>query len=137
MGNATIEKQLIDLEKKYWQAMKEKDADTATRLTDDTCIVSGPQGVARVARQAIAGMVRNAGYDLKSFELEDAQVRMLTDDIALVAYKVHEELTVDGKPVTVDASDASTWIRRDGRWVCAMHTEAISGDPYGRDKRKE
>jgi hypothetical protein len=53
--------------------------------------------------------------------------------LAIVAYQVHEELTVDGKPVTLDAADSSTWVRRNGRWLCALHTEAIAGDPFGRD----
>jgi hypothetical protein len=43
-------------------------------------------------------------------------------------------LTVDGKPVTLDAADASIWVQRDGRWVCALHTESIGGGPFGRDK---
>jgi len=47
---------------------------------------------------------------------------------------VHEELTVEGKPVTLDAADSSTWVRRDGHWLCAAHTETLSGDPYGRDR---
>jgi hypothetical protein len=62
-------------------------------------------------------------------------VRLLGDDVAIVAYQVHEELTVDGKPVTLDAADSSTWVRRDGRWLCALHTEAIAGDPFGRDRK--
>jgi hypothetical protein len=44
-------------------------------------------------------------------------------------------LTVDGRPVTLDASDASVWVRREEQWVCALHTEAIAGDPFGRDKQ--
>ena len=24
---------------------------------------------------------------------------------------------------------------KDGRWVCALHTESLKGDPYGRDRR--
>jgi hypothetical protein len=43
-------------------------------------------------------------------------------------------LTVDGKPVTLDAADASIWAQRDGRWVCALHAESIAVDPFGRDK---
>ena len=57
------------------------------------------------------------------------------DDVAIVAYKVRERLVVDGNPVTLDAADASTWIRRNGHWVCALHTESILGDPFGRDRR--
>jgi hypothetical protein len=54
---------------------------------------------------------------------------------AVLAYKVREALTVDGKPVTFEAADASTWVRRDGQWVCALHTESLAGDPFGRDRR--
>jgi hypothetical protein len=54
--------------------------------------------------------------------------------VALVGYKVHEDLTVDGKSVSLDAADTSTWVRRDGRWVCALHTESLLGDPFGRDR---
>jgi hypothetical protein len=63
------------------------------------------------------------------------QVRAVTDDVAVVAYKVKEQLTVEGKPLTFEAADASTWVRRDGRWMCALHTEAIIGDPFGRDRQ--
>jgi len=40
-----------------------------------------------------------------------------------------------GKPVTLDAADASTWVKKDGRRLCALHTESLIGDPYGRDRR--
>jgi hypothetical protein len=33
------------------------------------------------------------------------------------------------------AADSSTWVRRDGRWVCAVRTESLSGDPFGRDRQ--
>jgi len=48
---------------------------------------------------------------------------------------VRELLTVEGKPVTLEAADSSTWVLRDGNWVCTLHTEALAGDPFGRDKR--
>jgi ketosteroid isomerase-like protein len=129
-------KQLLALEKQYWQAMKDRDADTAMRLTDDTCIVAGAQGIGAMPARAIAGMLKDAPYTVRSFRLDDdVQVQRISDDVAILAYKVHEELTVDGKPVTLDAADASTWVKRNGQWVCALHTESILGDPYGRDRR--
>ena len=45
---------------------------------------------------------------------------------------VHEELTVGGKPVVMDATDAS--VQRNGKWLCALHTESVAGDPFGRDR---
>jgi uncharacterized protein (TIGR02246 family) len=136
MATKTLEKELLDLEAQYWQAIKDKDADAAMRLTDDPCIVTGAQGVGRINKQAMAAMMKDAPYTLRDFTLgDDAQVRLLADDVAILAYKVREELTVDGKPVTLEAADSSTWVRRDGRWLCALHTEALAGDPFGRDKR--
>ena len=135
MANTTLRKELLDLENQYWRAIQERDVDTAMRLTDEECIVTGPQGVGRVDRKGLGEMMRNASYTLHDYELKDPEVRQLRDDVAVLAYTVHEDLTVDGKPVKLDAADASTWIRRDGRWVCALHTEAITGDPFGRDRR--
>jgi uncharacterized protein (TIGR02246 family) len=137
MANTTLTNELIDLENQYWKAIQEKDTDAAMRLTDDECIVTGAQGVGRLDRKALSAMLQQAPYTLHSFELKDPEVRQLGDDVAVVAYKVHEELTVDGKPVKLEAADASTWIRRDGGWRCALHTESISGDPFGRDRQAQ
>ncbi|TML10663.1 MAG: nuclear transport factor 2 family protein [Actinobacteria bacterium] len=135
MATKTLEKDLMKLERSYWQAIKDGDVDTALSLTDDGCILAGPQGVERINRERFIAMMRNAPGQLRDFQIgSDIQVRQLDDDVAVLAYTVHEELRVDGKPLTVDAAESSTWVRRNGRWACAMHTEAISGDPFGRDR---
>ena len=72
--------------------------------------------------------------DSHDYELTDTKVHLLKDDVAVIAYKVKENMTVDGKPLELEASEASTWVRRDGRWLCALHTESLSGDPFGRDR---
>lgn len=132
----TIEQELLDLENRFWQAIKDKNVDAALELTDFPCIVAGSQGIGSIDQKTFAAMMKGANYTLHRFEIKDgAQVRLLRDDVAIIAYQVHEELTVDGKPVTFDASDLSTWVRRDGRWLCAAHTESTHGDPYGRDRR--
>ena len=132
----TLGNELLDLEKQYWQALKERDVEKAIGLTDEECIVTGAQGVGRLNRKVMADMVKNAPWTLHEFELKDPQVRQLRDDVAVLAYKVHEMLTVDGKRVELEAADASTWVRRGGRWLCALHTESIAGDPFGRDRKQ-
>jgi hypothetical protein len=136
MATSAVEKQFLDLERQYWQALQDKDDETALRLSDDPCIVSGASGVASLDRRAMAGMLKSGTWQLRRFEIDpDVKLRLFGDDVAVLAYKVREELTVDGKPVQLEAADASTWVRRDGQWVCALHTEAIAGDPFGRDRR--
>jgi ketosteroid isomerase-like protein len=135
MTDGPIEAKLVDFEKQYWQAIKDRDVPAAMRLTDDPCIITGAQGVARITRTAFAGMLQAGGWTLHEFTLSEVQVRLLGDDVAVLAYKVKELLTVDGKSLTVEAADSSTWVRREGEWMCALHTEALLGDPFGRDKR--
>jgi len=135
MTEGPIEAQLLDHEKQYWQAIKVRDVQAAMRLTDDPCIVTGAQGVARITREAFAGMLQGGGWTLHEVTLSDVQVRVLSEDVAIVAYKIKELLTVDGKPLTLEAADSSTWVRREGQWMCALHTEALAGDPFGRDRQ--
>ena len=81
-------------------------------------------------------MLTAAPWTLDAFELQDgADVRLVTDDVAIVAYRVREQLTVEGAPVTLEAADVSLWVRRDGRWRCALHSESLAGDPFGRDRQ--
>jgi hypothetical protein len=135
MPRNAVERELLALEKKYWQSLKDRDFAAATRLTDDPCIVTGAQGIGNLSREDLGSMVKSASYELVDFRIDDdAQVRLLSDDVAVLAYNVHEELTVDGEAVTVDAAEASTWVRRDGQWLCALHSESLKGDPFGRDR---
>jgi ketosteroid isomerase-like protein len=138
MDNTKVEKQILDLERKYWRAMQENDIDTAMELTDFPCIVSGPSGIRKVDRQSFQKMMTNPSYTIRKVEMGDKpEVRVLRDDIVIVAYKIHEDVTVDGKATSLDAADSSTWVQRDGQWRCALHTEAIAGDSFGRDRKAQ
>jgi ketosteroid isomerase-like protein len=137
MTATTVEQELLELEKEYWQAMKRNDVDAALRMTTDPCIVAGASGVSSIDHATFKKMMTGAPWKINKFEIKDgAQVQRLTDDVAVVAYQVHEDMTVDGKPVSMDAADVSIWVRQKGRWLCAVHTESVAGDPYGQDGAK-
>jgi hypothetical protein len=127
-----LEQQLLDREKRYWDAIKDKNGSAAKRLSDESCLVVGAQGVREVSRNALAKMLDAAPYDLDDFSLDDVHFRRLSDDVVAMAYKVNEDLTVDGKKVELEAYDTSVWVRRDGEWLCVVHTETLAGDPFGR-----
>jgi hypothetical protein len=129
-----VEDELFGLEKKFWQAMKDGDVSAARKLTDFPCIVAGPQGIGRVDEVAFTKMMQSPKYRIDDVQLSNAEVRMLSEDVAVIAYKVHEKLTVDGKSIELEAADSSTWIRRNGSWVCALHSESLKGDPFGRQR---
>jgi hypothetical protein len=93
--------------------------------------------VATLPRQQLKAMMEDPSWELKDFALSDFQIQVLTDDVVVVAYRVEEELVVDGSPLTLKAVDASTWARQGEDWVCALHTESILGDAFGRDRLSE
>ena len=130
------EQELIDVERRFWNAMQEKDAAAASELTDDQCVVVGAQGVSAIDAKTMAKLTAEGTWELKqySFDEQKRQIRFLTDDIAIVAYPVNERVVVDGETLPIAANDSSVWVRRDGQWRCALHTESLAGDPFGRDK---
>jgi hypothetical protein len=131
-----IDQELLELEKQYWEAICNRDGATATRLSDARCMVIGPQGIGRLDREALAGMVENASHELKRYRLdEDVHVRTIADGVALIAYKVNEEIVVDGQTRMIEAFDSSLWVRRDGGWVCAAHTETPAQNEKGARRR--
>jgi hypothetical protein len=125
-------KELLALEETYWNAIREKDSSTALSLSSDPCVVVGAQGVGEIDKRALAKMLEDAPYQLKDFSFDDIHVQRVTDDVAVVAYKVNEDLVVEGQNVKLEAFDSSVWVRRNGQWICVVHTESIAGDPYGR-----
>jgi uncharacterized protein (TIGR02246 family) len=131
---ATIEQEFASLERRYWDAVQHRDGETAAKLTDDPCVVVGAQGVGMVDRARISEMLTKATFELTKFDFDDAsfKVRKLTDDVVIVAYQVHEDVVVDNKPESLAAHDASVWVRRGDQWLCALHTESLKGDPFGR-----
>jgi uncharacterized protein (TIGR02246 family) len=130
------EQELMDVERRFWNAMQEKDAAAASKLTDDQCVIVGAQGVSAIDAKTMAKLTSEGQWELKQYAFdEDArQIRFLTDDIAIVAYPVSERVVVDGETLPIEANDSSVWVRRDGQWRCALHTESLAGDPFGRDK---
>ncbi|CAN5332860.1 hypothetical protein BH23GEM2_BH23GEM2_06150 [soil metagenome] len=82
-------------------------------------------------------MLVSPQWSLQEYEISDPVVQMIGDDVAITAYTVTEKMTVDNEPLTLKAADASTWVRQNGEWRCALHTESVLGDPFGRDRHRD
>src|SRR5256885_7012326 len=108
MPEGPIERKLVDLEKQYWTAIKDRNVQSAMRLTDDPCIIVGASGVARISQDTFGKMLQAGGWTLHEFTLSDVQIRLVSDDAAVIAYQGEELLTVDSQPINIVASDTST-----------------------------
>ena len=131
---ASTESEILALEREYWRSMIEKDSAVASRLTADQSIIVGAQGVGMVSKQQIGILIQSDKWTLKKFEFSNVTFNSIDENTAIIAYSVKENIEVDGKPLTLEANDSSVWSRRSGTWECVLHTEAIKGAPFGRDR---
>ena len=130
------ENEIRALENKYWKSIKDNDMAMADQLTADPCIVTGPQGASRIDKITFRKMLEKPNWTLLDYQIKNAEVQQLTSDVAIIGYNVHVVARYKGEDVTLDAADASTWVKKNGSWLCALHTEAPLGDPFGRDRQR-
>lgn len=131
-----VEKKVVELEQQYWQALMDKDVEKVLQLTADPCLITGAQGVISLDHATYRKMMeQEATYELLEFSIDEMQTSAVTPEVVTTAYKVTENMVVEGKPLTLKAADSTTWARQGDRWVCVLHTEAILGDAFGRDRK--
>ena len=128
----STKQEILALEKRYRDAIRQNDPNVTAMLSDDPCVVVGAHGVGELHRAAMAEMMKKANWKLEQYKLDDVHVRAINDDVVAVAYKVDEDLIVDGEKIHLEAFDSSVWKRENGSWVCVLHTESPKGDPFGR-----
>lgn len=120
-----LRQEILGLEKKYWNAMRDKDLQTAMSLTYFPCVVAGPSGMYSVDEEQYRKMFATSQDSVRSFEFDEdnAQVHQVGPETAVIGYRVHTSFIKDGKSKIIDAVDTSTWVKHNNEWVCALHTE--------------
>ncbi len=130
-----MEKEIIALEKSFWQAIVDEDTDKAVSMIDKKSLMTGAQGVNALTPSDYRKMAQMSDWKVHSFDLSKINVFFPKPDVAVIGYVVHEDLTVKGEKMTLDAADSSVWVKRNGGWLNVHHTESILGDPFGRDRK--
>jgi len=130
------DQELLALERQYWDAIKARDARTVNRLTAEDSTVAGATGVSGWNPQAVAKAFEAPEYTITDYRIDPQSVRInhISDDVVSIAYGVHEDMEMGGKPIRLDAFDISVWKQTGNGWQCVLHTESIKGDPFGRDR---
>ena len=118
-------KDLIALETKFWQALVDEDTDTALGLLDEPALMVSSHGAMKFDHAAYRKMAEQGDMVVKSFKLSDMEVVFPTEDTAVLTYKVKQAISPRGKSgeIKQDMADSSVWTRKNGQWLCAMHTE--------------
>ena len=125
--------QIIDLETRFWQSMKDKDVKTAQSLIAREGLVTGPMGTMTINPEKYAQMTRDGQWTLEEFQLNNVEAVQPTEDSAIIAYEVHQTGDMKGQPMDLRCADSSVWVKEGGSWKCALHTETILQDANARE----
>ncbi len=124
-GTAPTKEDIIALEKDYWDAMKRKDGKRTSQLSGRLSLTTGARGVTTITKDKMGKMTEEGNWTLESYEFDDIEVVTPADDVAIIAYTVKQNVTMDGKKQELRAADSSTWIRGADGWECHAHSEAF------------
>jgi uncharacterized protein DUF4440 len=119
-----METEIFDLEKKYWRGMENHDYETVKSLTRLPCIVAGKNGVHNVDEANFKKIFEAGDGDkIKVLHFSNVEAQSIGENAVVIAYLI--ELGIDGKQDEVmKCACASTWIKENEKWVCALHTES-------------
>ncbi|MFZ2031525.1 MAG: nuclear transport factor 2 family protein [Vitreimonas sp.] len=120
--------EIVALEKQWWDAMKRKDGERTSQLAGKLALTTGARGVAAISKEKMGKMTEAGNWTLDSYEFNDVQVVTPTPDVAIIAYTVNQNVTMDGKPQKLRAADSSTWVRGAEGWECHAHSETFLKD---------
>jgi ketosteroid isomerase-like protein len=121
----TSSKTLIELEKRFWQAIVDEDADAAIEMLSEPSMMVNAHGAMQFDHQSYRRMAEKGPMVLESFELSDMKVVFPNESTAVLTYHVKQKTAQrgDGKAELHEMNDTSTWIRTGDRWQCVLHTE--------------
>jgi len=114
------QKEIWNLEKKYWESIKNGDRETYKNLLHDD-LVSMPSRMSEPVNKAreIHSFYRVVAYTLKSYEIEPLAIQLF-DNVAIVCYYY--------KYTSKDVSDSGrvthTWMKQNGTWYLIGLMEA-------------
>jgi ketosteroid isomerase-like protein len=123
---------IIELENRFWQSLVDNDVDAATDLLTEPALMVSAHGAMKFDHAGYRRMAEQGPMVVTGFELSDVQTIFPNETTAIATYRVKQKIARRGSQEAdvQEMNDTSIWIKRDGSWKCAMHTEtAASGAP--------
>jgi hypothetical protein len=113
---------LMKLEVESWQFLKERNvAGAKDYLADDALLIFGDG--TRYSKAEYLKVLPDFRLDSLTIE-PNAELKIWTADVATLLYRVtYASALKDAKAVTIKATSASTYVRRDGKWLSVLYQE--------------
>ncbi len=111
---------VADLEKSAWEAYKNKQGDAFRKLLAKDYYGAYAEGIKNLDAE-VADMEKG---ELRQYSFADTKVVFPNPDVAVMTYKVTMQGTSSpGQDISGTYNASSVWVKRDGKWLGALHTE--------------
>jgi hypothetical protein len=116
---------LIAMEKKFWQSMVDEQTDVALGMLAESSYMVSPHGAMKFDHAEYRRMAEHGDMVIKRYALGPVDTTFVGQDVAILCYEVKQVISPRGKAEETEqhVKDTSTWVKVDGKWRCAMHTE--------------
>ena len=109
---------IIDLEDSAWQAYKNKQTRSFTKLLYKTYYAVYAGGI-KTLDMEVADIAKT---ELHDYSLADIQVVFPNANVAIITYKTKQGATFDRKDVSGTYYNESVWVKKDEKWLNTFHT---------------
>jgi hypothetical protein len=115
--------ELLTLEIKAWQDCKDRNVAGLQAFNTSDAVIIFSDGTP-LTTAAFLKIVPEYAFDNIDVDKANAKLHMISGDVATLLYRVTYASAVKGaKLVTTKAQVASTYVRRENRWQCALYQE--------------
>jgi len=117
--------ELIDLEKRFWKSMVDEQTEVALKMLAEPSFMVSPHGAMKFDHASYRQMAEHGQMVIKRYELGEIDATFIGAGAAILSYKVRQFVALRGKSEETEQymADTSTWVKVNGSWKCAMHTE--------------
>ena len=124
MATSSVKSEIEELERRFWQSMVDGTPDVATDLLTERALMVGGHGAMSFDKAGYTRMAKDPKHRLRAFSMSEFEVLCPAEAVAIASYRVQQTVELDGEPKEMEVVDSSTWVKIDGAWKCAAHTES-------------
>ena len=117
---AALKAHLVGLEKQSWEAWKNRDGKFFENFLSDDHVEVGFTG--RAGKAEIVAFVGSAACQVKSYQLDDFRLQMLSSETALLTYRENQDTVCHAK-VPSPCWVSSLYVKRGERWLNALYQQ--------------
>jgi hypothetical protein len=121
-GRTTLDSTIVGLERRAWEALKQKDWAAFFKIAGPSFLYIQPLGASRVTQASTADAF--ASCETRSYAMDSITVTPVGDNGAVLTYRLTLDQTCGGgQPEPSPVYSMEVWTRRNGQWQVVSRSD--------------